>query len=120
MRLIGGNISDTPVKEIGDGSAFNVGGGGSVMPSLPTLDTPSAITTVTATNWVTHAGGQSGSFNGAFVTGTVKLSDTLGTRGRRERFGPLQSRIPPALWAHQTLPRILVRILQTTLLVPCF
>ena len=26
MRLIGGNISDTPVKEIGDGSAFNVGG----------------------------------------------------------------------------------------------
>ena len=28
MRLIGGNISDTPVKEIGDGSAFNVGGGG--------------------------------------------------------------------------------------------
>jgi len=28
MRLIGGNISDTPVKEIGDGSAFTVGGGG--------------------------------------------------------------------------------------------
>ena len=27
MRLIGGNISDTPVKEVGDGSAFNVGGG---------------------------------------------------------------------------------------------
>tara|TARA_R110002153_G_scaffold88790_3_gene218037 strand:- start:661 stop:1530 length:870 start_codon:yes stop_codon:yes gene_type:complete len=27
MRLIGGNISDTPVKEIGDGSAFSVGGG---------------------------------------------------------------------------------------------
>ena len=27
MRLIGGNISDTPVKNIGDGSAFNVGGG---------------------------------------------------------------------------------------------
>ena len=26
MRLIGGNISDTPVKEIADGSAFNVGG----------------------------------------------------------------------------------------------
>lgn len=29
MRLIGGNISDTPVKEVGDGSAFNAGGGGS-------------------------------------------------------------------------------------------
>jgi hypothetical protein len=29
MRLIGGNISDTPVKEIGDGSAFNVGAGAS-------------------------------------------------------------------------------------------
>jgi len=27
MRLIGGNISDTPLKQIGDGSAFNVGGG---------------------------------------------------------------------------------------------
>ena len=26
MRLIGGTISDTPVKEIGDGSAFSVGG----------------------------------------------------------------------------------------------
>ena len=26
MRLIGGNISDTPVKEIGDGSAFSVAG----------------------------------------------------------------------------------------------
>jgi hypothetical protein len=76
MRLIGGNISDTPVKEIGDGSAFNVGGG-SVMPSLPSLGTPGSITTVTATNWVTHAGGQSSSFNGAFVSGTVKLSDTL-------------------------------------------
>ena len=27
MRLIGGSISDTPIKEVGDGSAFNVGGG---------------------------------------------------------------------------------------------
>ena len=29
MKLIGGNISDTPVKNVRDGSAFNVGGGGS-------------------------------------------------------------------------------------------
>jgi hypothetical protein len=27
-KLIGGNISDTPIKNIGDGSAFSVGGGG--------------------------------------------------------------------------------------------
>ena len=35
MRLIGGNISDSPVKEIGDGSAFNVGG----TVAAPTLST---------------------------------------------------------------------------------
>ena len=38
MRLIGGNISDTPVKEIGDGSAFNVGGGASA-PDLVEIGT---------------------------------------------------------------------------------
>ena len=37
MRLIGGNISDTPVKEVGDGSAFNVGGGGGGNYPLATL-----------------------------------------------------------------------------------
>ena len=34
MRLVGGNISDTPVKEIGDGSAFAVGGSSDSAPAL--------------------------------------------------------------------------------------
>ena len=41
MRLIGGNISDTPVKEIADGSAFNVGGTVAA-PSLSTFGTGSS------------------------------------------------------------------------------
>ena len=46
MRLIGGNISDTPVKEIADGSAFNVGGGGSSEPpSLIDFGTPTTVAT---------------------------------------------------------------------------
>ena len=34
MRLIGGNISDTPVKEVGDGSAFSVGGSAAIPKQL--------------------------------------------------------------------------------------
>ena len=46
MRLIGGNISDTPVKEIADGSAFNVGGGGaSEDPSLIDIGTQTTAAT---------------------------------------------------------------------------
>lgn len=50
MRLIGGNISDTPVKEIGDGSAFNVGGAAS-SPDAVTLGAFGSATAITATNW---------------------------------------------------------------------
>jgi hypothetical protein len=50
MRLIGGNISDTPVKEIGDGSAFSVGG--SVAdPDLVVLGSWGSATAISATNW---------------------------------------------------------------------
>ena len=35
MKLIGGNISDTPIKDISDGSAFSVGGGGVGLPGDP-------------------------------------------------------------------------------------
>ena len=42
MRLIGGNISDTPVKEIADGSAFSVGGTVPA-PTLSTFGTGSAL-----------------------------------------------------------------------------
>ena len=45
MRLIGGNISDTPVKEIADGSAFNVGGGSSEPPSLIAFGTQTTAAT---------------------------------------------------------------------------
>jgi hypothetical protein len=50
MKLIGGNISDTPVKEVGDGSAFNVGGAvGS--PALVEIGTvPAAGTSLTNIN----------------------------------------------------------------------
>jgi hypothetical protein len=42
MRLVGGNISDTPVKEIGDGSAFSVAGasGASSVLELGAFTTP--------------------------------------------------------------------------------
>ena len=46
MRLIGGNISDTPVKEIGDGSAFNVGGAA----GSPALAVIGSFGTATATS----------------------------------------------------------------------
>ena len=50
MRLVGGNISDTPVKEIGDGSAFAVGGG-SGAPALVEIGTvPAAGTSLTNIN----------------------------------------------------------------------
>ena len=54
MRLIGGNISDTPVKEIGDGSAFNVGGAAGD-PALVTLGTWSSVAAISATNWSQRA-----------------------------------------------------------------
>tara|TARA_R110002074_G_scaffold113392_1_gene242474 strand:- start:63 stop:1535 length:1473 start_codon:yes stop_codon:yes gene_type:complete len=41
MRLIGGTISDTPVKEIGDGSAFNVGGSAAIPKFLSVTSTTS-------------------------------------------------------------------------------
>ena len=45
MRLIGGNISDAPVKAIGDGSAFAVGGGGgSATPLLASFANPEGTT----------------------------------------------------------------------------
>jgi len=50
MRLIGGNISDTPVKEIGDGSAFNVGGAAGI-PEFVSLGTWSSVAAISATNW---------------------------------------------------------------------
>jgi hypothetical protein len=34
-KLIGGNISDTPIKNIGDGSAFSAGGGGAGWNGIP-------------------------------------------------------------------------------------
>lgn len=52
MRLIGGNISDTPVKEVGDGSAFNVGGAAAA-PALLTLGTPGSATAISQTGWAT-------------------------------------------------------------------
>ena len=39
MRLIGGNISDSGVKRVSDGSAFNVGGGAAEAPAVMTLGT---------------------------------------------------------------------------------
>ena len=51
MRLIGGNISDTPVKEIGDGSAFNVGGAAAA-PALIALGTWGSAAVVSG--WVQH------------------------------------------------------------------
>jgi hypothetical protein len=45
MRLVGGNISDSPVKEIGDGSAFAVGGSSSEPPSLIDFGTPGTAAT---------------------------------------------------------------------------
>jgi len=42
-KLIGGNISDTPIKNIGDGSAFSAGGGGAT--ALISMETPADINT---------------------------------------------------------------------------
>ena len=50
MRLIGGNISDTPVKEIGDGSAFSVGGGAGD-PDTLTIGTPTSAAVISGTRW---------------------------------------------------------------------
>jgi hypothetical protein len=44
MRLIGGNISDTPVKEIADGSAFNVGGSAAIPKQLSVTSSTSKTT----------------------------------------------------------------------------
>ena len=49
MRLVGGNISDSPVKEIGDGSAFAVGGAG--VPDFVGLGTWSSASAISASNW---------------------------------------------------------------------
>lgn len=38
-KLIGGNISDTPIKDISDGSAFSAGGGGGVSPKTLSVAT---------------------------------------------------------------------------------
>ena len=46
MRLVGGNISDTPVKEIGDGSAFYAGGGGVVAKLLSGATTATRLTSM--------------------------------------------------------------------------
>tara|TARA_R110001583_G_scaffold15112_8_gene62586 strand:- start:352 stop:1725 length:1374 start_codon:yes stop_codon:yes gene_type:complete len=56
MRLIGGNISDTPVKEIADGSAFSAGGAGSVNPY--TIGAFSSVTTISG--WDAHSEADSG------------------------------------------------------------
>ena len=69
MRLIGGNISDTPVKEIADGSAFNVGGAAGA-PALITLDSFSAA--ATATGWDSLEPNTSGESWGGTGYGTVK------------------------------------------------
>ena len=42
-KLIGGNISDTPIKNIGDGSALSAGGGG--VAALISMETPADINT---------------------------------------------------------------------------
>ena len=44
MRLIGGTISDTPVKEIADGSAFNVGGSAAIPKQLSVTSSTSKTT----------------------------------------------------------------------------
>jgi hypothetical protein len=45
-RLIGGTINNTPIKDIGDGSAFSVGGGGGGKPSPKTLSVASTATSI--------------------------------------------------------------------------
>mgnify|MGYP003651796560 FL=1 len=67
MRLIGGNISDTPVKEVGDGSAFNVGGGGGGTPALHTLGSWGAAQgPISATGWEDGSSNGSGLHLGGF------------------------------------------------------
>ena len=73
MRLIGGNISDTPVKEIGDGSAFSVGGAAG-SPALVEIGTvPAAGSALTN---IDHAvPGFMGNGQVYNNSGTVKWSD---------------------------------------------
>ena len=51
MKLIGGNISDTPVKEIRDGSAFHVGGS-AADPAVVAIGTWGSAAAVSG--WVQH------------------------------------------------------------------
>tara|TARA_R110000824_G_scaffold317464_1_gene504649 strand:+ start:622 stop:2010 length:1389 start_codon:yes stop_codon:yes gene_type:complete len=79
MKLIGGNISDTPVKEIRDGSAFSAGGGAAADPAFLTLGTWGSATAISATGWtaVLKATVPSGSTVLGYAGGYVKLSATL-------------------------------------------
>mgnify|MGYP003649864203 CR=1 FL=1 len=47
MKLIGGNISDTPVKNVGDGSAFTVGGAAGAPDLIAIGSVPAAGTALT-------------------------------------------------------------------------
>ena len=51
MRLIGGNISDTPVKEIGDGSAFSVAAASGTPPLLGLGSFSSLSSPISASGW---------------------------------------------------------------------
>jgi|TARA_R110002124_G_scaffold282959_1_gene458442 hypothetical protein len=74
MRLVGGNISDTPVKEIGDGSAFAVGGSSDSAPALIEFGTIPATGTALS-NFESYSGllGDGSGGNGGKTT--VKWSD---------------------------------------------
>ena len=52
MKLIGGNISDSPVKNVHDGSAFSVGGAAAGMPDHVAISAwGSGQGPISATNW---------------------------------------------------------------------
>lgn len=62
-RLIGGNISSTPIKDISDGSAFSAGGGGASPKTLSVAATATSISGWTDKPWTgnftrTYAGGK--------------------------------------------------------------
>jgi hypothetical protein len=56
-KLIGGTISDTPIKNIGDGSAFSAGGGGADLVTIGSFGTDAVITGWHGTDGLHSLGG---------------------------------------------------------------
>jgi hypothetical protein len=75
-KLIGGNISDTPIKDISDGSAFSAGGGGTA-PDLITLGSWGTASVITGTGWVQHKASVATAWaNSGYSCGWILMSPT--------------------------------------------